>query len=124
RAAVWIALLAQSSWLAIDAMGRALYRMVVSRRRMLEWTTAAQLKAEDPQTLASFVWPLKSASIVVVVAVGVVLLVNPSALHMFAPLLVLWWLTPVLAQALSRPLGPRRPTPLPPAIERQLRGTA
>jgi cyclic beta-1,2-glucan synthetase len=73
RAAVSLALLAQNAWLAIDAIGRALWRLAVSRRRLLEWTTAAHVKAGSTGALASFVWPLKSASIVVVAAVALLM---------------------------------------------------
>ncbi|MET0280591.1 MAG: glucoamylase family protein, partial [Steroidobacteraceae bacterium] len=125
RALVSLAMLAQNSWLAIDAIGRALYRLVVSRRHLLEWVTAAQLKAARSAALASFVWPMKSASIVVLAAVVIFLAVNHAALAQFSPLLLLWWLTPVLAQFLSRPLDMRRANEeLAPQVERELRATA
>ncbi len=125
RAAVSLALLAQNAWLAIDAIARALYRMFVSRRHLLEWVTAAQSKAGLSGLLSSFVWPLKSASIVVVGAVAVLLLANPPAVARLAPLLLLWWLSPVVARYLSRPLYQRRPKEeLPGEVDRELRGTA
>jgi len=124
RTAVSIALLAQNAWLAIDAICRALYRLA-TRRRLLEWTTAAQLKAGRSDSLASFVWPLKSASIVVVGAVAVLMVVNPPAAMRFAPLLLLWWLSPLLAQFLSRPLdAPRPDDDLPEEVALELRGIA
>ncbi len=125
RAAVSMALLAQNAWLAIDAISRALYRLLVSHRNLLEWTTAAQAKAGRSDALSSFVWPLKSASIVVVGAVAVLMVANPPAAMRFAPLLLLWWLSPVLAQFLSRPLDRERPEDeLPEDVERELRETA
>ena len=36
--------------------------------------------------------------------VAVLMVANPPAITRFAPLLLLWWLSPVLAQFLSRPL--------------------
>jgi cyclic beta-1,2-glucan synthetase len=125
RAAVSLALLAQNAWLAVDALGRALYRMTVSRRHLLEWVTAAHSKSQRSVLLSSFEWPLKSASIVVVAAVAVLMLANPPAVVKFAPLLLLWWLSPVVARFLSRPLYARRlQAPLPRHVERDLRGTA
>jgi len=124
RAAVSLAMLAQSTWLSIDAIARALFRLVISRRRLLEWTTAAQLKAGRSDALASFVWPLKSASIVVVSAVAVLMAANPPAITQFAPFLLLWWLSPILAQFLSRPLDAPRHDELPVDVDRDLRATA
>ena len=37
-----ITFLAHQAWLMADAIGRTLYRLVVSRRNLLEWVTAAQ----------------------------------------------------------------------------------
>jgi cyclic beta-1,2-glucan synthetase len=125
RAAVALALLAQHAWLAVDAIGRAVYRMAISRRRLLEWVTAAQSKSMRSVMLSSFEWPLKSASIVVVGAVAVLMLTNPPAVVRFAPLLLLWWLSPVVARFLSQPWYARRlQAELPRDVERELRGTA
>ncbi len=41
----WLAQLLQQSLLAVDAVVRALYRMTVSRRHLLQWTTAAAAQA-------------------------------------------------------------------------------
>ncbi len=125
RAAVSLALLAQNAWLAVDAIARALYRMVVSKKHLLEWVTAAQAKSQRGAALATFVWPLKSASIVVVGAVAVLMVVNPPAVMRLAPLLLLWWLSPVVARYLSSPLYRRDPLDdLPREVDRELRGTA
>ncbi len=102
RAAVSLALLAQNAWLAIDAIARAVYRTLRHTQHMLEWVTAAQSKAGRSSLLSSFVWPMKSASIVVVSTVAVLLVMNPPAVTRIAPLLVLWWLSPVVARYLSR----------------------
>ena len=125
RVAVSLAMLAQNTWLSVDAIVRALYRMAISRRGLLEWTTAAQLKSARSDDLSSFVWPLRGASIVVVSAVAMVVLVNPPAIVRFWPLLLLWWLSPVLAQFLSRPLDPAASdTQLPQDVDRELRAIA
>jgi cyclic beta-1,2-glucan synthetase len=125
RAAVSLALLAQNAWLGVDAISRALFRLVVSKRRMLEWVTAAQSKASRSAALASFAWPLKSASIVIVVSVATLMMTIPAALVVAAPLLILWWLSPLLAQFLSRPLdAQRREQEVPEQVANELRGMA
>ena len=45
QAAFSIAMLAHQAWLMGDAILRTLFRLVVSRRRLLEWVTAAQAES-------------------------------------------------------------------------------
>ncbi|MEO6080993.1 MAG: glucoamylase family protein [Steroidobacteraceae bacterium] len=125
RGTISLCLLAQNAWLSVDAISRALFRLVVSKRHLLEWVTAAQLKADRSDALTSFVWPLKSASIVVVAAVATLMAINPAGFNSFVPLLLLWWLSPLLAQLLSQPLDARQPQEqIPDDVQFELRGVA
>jgi cyclic beta-1,2-glucan synthetase len=109
RLFVSVALMAQHSWLMIDAVGRALYRRYVSGRRLLEWTTAEHARESARYELRAFVWPLKSSTIIVVTSAAIVLSVNPANFSRAWPLLLLWWSAPLLARALSTPSTERRP---------------
>lgn len=111
-AAMHLAMLAQNAALMLDAIARALYRLLFSRRRLLEWVTAAQARAAAGYRLPDFVWPLRSASLVVTITVLLLLLTYPARLVMLAPLLLLWWLAPVIARALSLPRPESRPADL------------
>ncbi|HEV7633353.1 MAG TPA: hypothetical protein VGO41_10225, partial [Steroidobacteraceae bacterium] len=125
RGAVALGLLAQNAWLSLDAIGRALLRLTMTRRRRLEWVTAAQLKAQSSRALASFAWPLKGASIIVIAATGSIVWFNPVALPGATPLLLLWWLSPLLAQYLSTPRADNLPdTQISEAANDGLRRTA
>jgi cyclic beta-1,2-glucan synthetase len=124
RAAVSLGLLAQNAWLGIDAISRALFRLLVTKRRLLEWTTAAQLKAVRSDALSSFVWPLKGASIVVVAAVAILMATNPSGFNAMVPLLLFWWLSPLMAQLLSQPLDAQPDGDIPESTRHELRGVA
>jgi cyclic beta-1,2-glucan synthetase len=108
RLLVTVAMMAQHSWLMIDAIGRALYRLYVSHRKLLEWTTAEHARATARYELRAFVWPLKSSTIVVVASAAVVLAVNPAGFSRAWPLLLLWWSAPLIARALSTPSVERR----------------
>ena len=61
-AATWqFSQLAAQSGLLLDAAARSLWRMAVSRRKLLEWTTAAQAEASARNDLAFFLrqhWPM------------------------------------------------------------------
>ena len=125
RALVALGLLAQNSWISIDAIGRVLVRLTITRRKRLEWVTAAQLKARSNHALNSFVWSLKSASIIVLTVTALILWINPASLLVVTPLLILWWLTPLIAHYLSKPFDAflRDETPLPRA-QQLMRGVA
>ena len=52
--AMMLTLLAHQAWLMADAISRTLYRLYVSHRLLLEWTTAAQAKRTRVSTCADF----------------------------------------------------------------------
>ena len=93
-------LLAQSVRM-VDAIGRALWRMLVSRKHLLEWTTAAQLQASANYALESFIHShLTSSIIAVVLAVAAFWGPHP---WLGAGLFLLWALAPVTAWWASKP---------------------
>jgi cyclic beta-1,2-glucan synthetase len=112
RAFLAIALLPQNAWLTLDAATRSLFRLG-TRRHLLEWRPAAQVKATTTHALSMFVWPLKGSAIVVVASSGAILWTNPANFWAAAPWLFLWWLAPVVAQMVSLPAsgGASRLTP-------------
>jgi cyclic beta-1,2-glucan synthetase len=111
---VQIILLAQQAWLMIDAITRTLYRLFVSRRKLLEWVTAAQAKAAASFKLKNFLWTLRGATIIVCVAAVVIFSFNPAAIRIALPLILLWWLAPFVARILSLPQAPDRAEQLAP----------
>ncbi|MBN9524200.1 glycosyl transferase family 36, partial [bacterium] len=115
--------LANQAALALDAVARTLWRVFVSRRRLLEWETAAAAEARLGAGLRQFVrtmWPALA------LALGLAALVagaNPAALAGAAPWLLAWLLSPVVAWFVSRPLADPEP-PLTDAERAELRRTA
>ncbi len=90
---------------AIDAAVRSLWRMLYSRRRMLEWQTAAAAERVGTAGIARsfrrmWVGPMLA------VAVGAELLTTGSLLANVSagPILLLWLLSPLAAWGVSRPL--------------------
>src|SRR4029079_9271146 len=49
-----LVLLAHQAWLMVDAIGRTLVRVYVTRRHWLEWTTAAEATSTHGLELAEF----------------------------------------------------------------------
>jgi cyclic beta-1,2-glucan synthetase len=96
-------LLADRAVNAVDATVRALYRMLVSHRHLLQWTASrAQGRTLGHGLLSRYRAMSASCGLSVVVG-GAVELVNPSALPWAAPLLVLWLTAPVFVHYSARP---------------------
>ncbi len=100
---VELVLLAQNACVMADAIGRSLWRTYVSRRRLLEWRTAAQTKAAAGGQLKQFTWAIHSATLPVIASCALVLVFHREAILGAAPLLLAWWLAPILAVAISSP---------------------
>src|SRR5262249_46329361 len=118
---VSLTFLAQQTWLVLDAIVRTLWRLVVSRRRLLEGGTAAQGQRSTGLSLGNLLWALRSAGRVSFAAPPCGLVFNPAAIPIAAPFFLLWWGLPLIARAISLP--PRRSAtrPLGPAASLQLR---
>lgn len=89
------------SGLLIDAIFRACWRMSVSRRHLLQWTTAAQAQAMARYRLRDFVRQ-HAVSSLACIALGIMALVySPNPIGGVC-LLVLWALSPVFAWWVSQ----------------------
>jgi cyclic beta-1,2-glucan synthetase len=102
RTGLLLALLAHQAWSMSDAILRTLHRLVVSRRRLLEWMTAEQVQMSERPGLAGFYRHMAGA-----VAIGVAVIALVIAGHASAPLALpfalLWILSPALASRVSQP---------------------
>ncbi|OQW69772.1 MAG: phosphorylase [Proteobacteria bacterium ST_bin11] len=118
---VALTLLAQQAWLMTDAISTTLVRLFITRRKLLKWVTALQAKAGAGHALKNLIRPLSHSSSVVFGAGALVVLFNPDAIVAAAPFLLLWWLAPVVARALSLPPKMDVAETLLPADSQQLR---
>ena len=123
QAALQLVLLPDQARLAVDAIARTLYRVGVSRRKMLEWETAASAEARlgtGGKQFLQTMWPAQLIAVIVAVAVAYF---APDNLWVAAPLLLLWLLSPLVAYVVSRPRVISEPA-LSPFEEGELRRTA
>jgi cyclic beta-1,2-glucan synthetase len=93
---------------AVDAIVRTLVRVFLTRRRLLQWTSAArtaeELAAGDTRR---FIWrEMWIAPVLAAVALAAILTLRPHALPSALPLLVMWIAAPDVAYF----LGHARPT--------------
>jgi cyclic beta-1,2-glucan synthetase len=116
------AFLAHQAWLMTDAIARTLYRLIVTRRHLLEWESAAdvaeRLRQVDSTLRRLWVSPALAALLLVLVVS-----VAPSRLAWAAAPLGLWLAAPALAYSTGRP-RPARPSEPTSAERRTLRYAA
>ncbi len=101
--ALGVTFLADQAWLMVDAILRTLARVYVTRRNLLEWTTAAQAKASHDLDLAGFYRQMAGAIVIAVATAVLVLAVKPEAAWIAAPFAALWLISPFVARWVSLP---------------------
>ena len=102
RAGLHLAWLPFEAYYSLDAIVRTLWRMLVSKRRLLQWSPSREVERGSVNRLGGLYRTMWSAP---ALALGVAawLLTNPATLAMAAPLLLLWLVSPALAWWISRP---------------------
>ncbi len=95
--------LAHQAWLMTDAIVRAVTRRYVTRRNLLEWTTAAQAKANVDESITGFYRRMAGSAALAIAIAAVVAVAKPTAAWLALPFVVLWLLAPLVARAVSRP---------------------
>ena len=97
---------------SLGAIGRTLWRVLVSKRRLLEWQPSADVSsATVPGSLRDLLHSVRTMAIgpvlAIVCAAGLWLL-RPAGLDAAAPLLMLWAFSPLLVWWIDRPLHRKR----------------
>ena len=105
RSGLAVVLLPYEAGVVVDAVVRVAVRQVITRKHLLQWTSAAHsafgIAARSPRGLF---WRTMVASPLLALAIGaLVAWLNPSALLVAAPFLVAWLLAPEVARWLSKP---------------------
>jgi cyclic beta-1,2-glucan synthetase len=97
--------LAHRSAVMSDAVSRTLFRLAVSRRRLLQWTSAAATaRALGGCTSKRRFWrEMTTAPLLAAAAVILVVLLRPVALPVALPLVLAWLVSPEIAARASRP---------------------
>lgn len=114
------------AYAVVDATVRTLFRLTISRRRLLEWSTAAHVaKSLGGHSQAGRNWrdlwagPATGLSAAIAISVF-----NPVALPAALPLILIWLFSPVFALRLGRPRLEEPPVQLAASDQALLRGVA
>jgi cellobiose phosphorylase len=99
-----LAYLPYEAYFSLDAIVRTVWRMLVSRKRLLEWSPSGDPDRKKDLGLASAWRTMWFAPFLSVLTSIFPALLHPSALGAAGPLLLLWFASPVIAWWISRPL--------------------
>ncbi len=97
-----LALIAHDAYVSFDAISRTLARLIFTRRRLLEWTTASDAQ----RGRRSSVTAMLVAPAIALEAIAFIVHYRPTSLAPAAPLLAAWLFSPALVWWLSRTLAP------------------
>jgi cyclic beta-1,2-glucan synthetase len=112
QVALGVTFLAYHAWDTAHAIVLTLVRLTITRRRLLEWETAAAAAARAAgivggRALMRFASDMVASPIIAAAITLIVSVVHPSALRSALPFLLLWVAAPGVAYWLSIPVGPR-----------------
>src|SRR5690606_38172807 len=103
HAPVRLACLPYEAFFSLDAIARTLWRMAISRRRLLQWRTSSEVERTLGDTLADSLRTMWVAPALAVATAALLFRLQPAALWVAAPVLALWAASPVLMWWLGRP---------------------
>jgi cyclic beta-1,2-glucan synthetase len=108
RGALAIVFLAHESVIVVDAIVRVIVRTLVTGKKLLQWTTAANMEFNIARTSSrALYWhTLVGSPIVATAIIALVAWARPSALVVAVPLSISWFLAPEIARWVSRPPRP------------------
>ena len=102
QSALTLAFLADQAWRMGDAIARTLYRLLISRTHLLEWTTAAQSRQMPRLGLRGFYLTMMGGTVLALVVSLAALLYTPMNWPLILPLAMLWLGGPIIALWSSR----------------------
>ncbi len=100
-----IAYLPFEAAISVHAIAATLWRTLISKQKMLQWTTAAQLSAQQRNrhsrlTIWLEMWTGPATALALAIALQ---LLKPAAFPAAFPLLLLWFVAPEITLLLNRP---------------------
>nr|WP_209442414.1 glucoamylase family protein [Neoroseomonas oryzicola] len=98
-----VTFLAHQAWLMVDAIARTLVRLLVTRRHLLEWVTAAQVTTGCRLNLLDFHRRMAGAPAIGGLAILIASLWGHQTWPLAAPFALLWIASPGIAWWASRP---------------------
>jgi cyclic beta-1,2-glucan synthetase len=105
---VTLACLPYDACFSLDAILTTLWRLIVTRRHLLQWNPSSEVERQSTAGWLSAVRGMWVAPVAAIAIVAALALARPSALFVAAPTATLWALSPLLMWWLGRPRTRRR----------------
>jgi cyclic beta-1,2-glucan synthetase len=96
-----VTFLAHQASLMTDAIARTLFRLVVTRRHLLDWTTAAQATIGPRLDLAGFYRQMSGGVLIAIAGIAVLAWSGGGAWPAALPFLFAWLASPAIARRIS-----------------------
>ena len=110
-----LACLPYEAWFSLDAISRTVWRLQVSRRRLLEWNPSSEVERQlagrqraHRGDLLSYLRSMWIGPLLAGVLGAWLVFAGPYEMFIATPVLVLWLVSPFMAWWLSRPLAARK----------------
>jgi cellobiose phosphorylase len=107
HAALTLIFLPYEAAMNLDAIIRTQWRILVSHKKLLEWKPSSAANRQARDGLLSYCRSMWIAPVTALAAAACLAVRNPHALQAAAPILLLWWLSPVIAYWISQPIARR-----------------
>ena len=99
------AFLPYKAYLMLDAIIRTLYRMLISKKKLLEWQTAADSERLMGRKLNDFIKTMWSGSVVALVIAYISFSKEIKIGMIMFPSCVIWFISPIIAYYISKERG-------------------
>lgn len=99
-----LAFLPYDAFVSVDAIGKTLHRLLVTRKRLLEWRTSSDAEGSSSSDLAGScvtMWIAPTTAVVAAIAFGSL---YPVGLTAALPILLMWFAAPWIAWWISLPI--------------------
>jgi cyclic beta-1,2-glucan synthetase len=124
QVALRIVFIADNACMMADAITRSLYRLLVSRKLLLEWRTAASVQSSAQGSIASYYQSMRHAPILAILSVGVAALPGGYGYLIGLPFALLWVLSPLVAWYVSQSAETEDSLEVPAHVSAELRKIA
>jgi len=95
------------AFFSLDAILRAMWRMLFSHRRLLEWNASSDHKHKSRSGLGETLYHMWPAPVFAAAVLICLVLMKPASLGIAAPILLVWFASPAIAWWISVPLSRR-----------------
>lgn len=113
RMALALAWLPHEALYHLDAIARTLWRMIISRRHLLQWQTSSDVERHSSNSIYALLRIMWISPLLAVLLTVALALHRPWVLILAAPLLLLWLVSPGIAWWISKPRLPGNFVPTP-----------